>query len=122
MGDDFMERYYRQISRGISKNFERQFNSRDLFSGIAPALVSEVVGFVVPGMNLSPGQLLVRLPQRPGAEGFVLCSGARRAVELFGESAAHAAQSRVVSAEVVSVSPEEGCVALRFHSRYPSKN
>jgi hypothetical protein len=116
MGEDFIEKRNRQIRRSIDRNFEKYLKSPDLFSNVPPGLSSEVVGVRLPGVELSPGQTLVHLPQPSASNAFVLCSGATRAVELSGEAAAHAAQSGAISAEITSI--KEGFVALKFHAPY----
>jgi hypothetical protein len=118
MGEDFIERRHRQIRRCIDREFERFLNSPDLFSGVPPELSSDVLGFLVPGQSVSPGQILVHFPQGKGAETFALSHGRSRVVELYDEAATNAIQSGAVSAEVVAVFPEDGLVALKFHSRY----
>jgi hypothetical protein len=119
MGDDFMERYYRQIRRSIDKNFEKYLKTPDLFSGVAPDLSSGVVGIRVPGAELCQGQFLVHFPRKSAAGIFSLWSGANRMVDLSGEAAAQASQSGAVSAEVTSVSGP--LVTLKFHSPYRRK-
>jgi hypothetical protein len=119
MGEDFIERRNRQIRRRIDRNFEKYLKSPDLFSRVLPNLSSKIVGIRLPGADLSPGQTLVHIPGPSSTQGFVLCKGVTRAVQLSGEAAAHAAQSGAVSAEVTSV--EGAFVEIRFHVPY-SKN
>jgi|SRR4051812_10216717 hypothetical protein len=118
MGEDFIERRHRQIRRCIDREFERFLKSPDLFSGVPPQLSSDVLGFLVPGQSVSPGQKLVHFPQGKDVESFVLSYGKSRVVELYDEAATNALQNGAVSAEVVTVFPEDGLVALKFHARY----
>jgi hypothetical protein len=121
MGEDFIERRHRQIRRCIDRELERFFKSPNLFSDVPPQLSSGVYGFLVPGQTVAPGQKLVHFPQAKDAESFALSYGRSRVVELFDEAAASARQCGAVSAEVVRIFPEEGMVALKFHSRYEKR-
>lgn len=118
MGEEFLERQHRQIRRCIDRDFQRFLAGPDLFSGVPPSISSDVIGLLMPGQSVKPGQRLVHFPQVGEQDSFTLSYGKSRVVELFGEASASARQSKALSAEVTEVFQEEGIVALKFHPRY----
>jgi len=88
MGEDFLRKKQHAFKRRTDAAYKAHLEKRDLFSAVKPGATAEVIGLLIPGMNLTPGASLSEISEAVITPTRILLGcGNATAVELDGEAA-----------------------------------